>query len=61
MEVLENTENDLQIDLRTIDYYVMTLTSDVQKLRAHHALNPLNIGMFVNLPCYSISSLLLCQ
>jgi hypothetical protein len=51
MEVLENTENDLQIDHQTIDCYVITLTSEIRKLRTHYATNPLNIGMYVNFPC----------
>ena len=50
MEVLENTENDLQIDHRTIDCYVITLTSELQKLRTHYVTNPLNMGMYVNFP-----------
>ncbi len=32
MEVLDNTENDLQIDHQIIDCYVITLTNEVQKL-----------------------------
>lgn len=51
MEVLENTENDRQIDHRTIDCYVITLTCEVQKLRIHCATNPLNMGMYMNFPC----------
>jgi len=35
MEVLENTENDLQIDHRPIDCYVITITSEFPKLRSH--------------------------
>jgi len=35
MEVLKNTENDLHIDHRLIDCYVITLISEVQKLRSH--------------------------
>jgi transposase InsO family protein len=52
MEVLENTENDLQIDHRTIDCYVITLTSEIQELRAQYVTNPLNMGMLMNLPWY---------
>lgn len=50
MEGLENTENDLQIDHRTIDYYVITLTIAVQKLRTQYAVNPSNMGVFMNFP-----------
>lgn len=50
MEVLENTENDLQIDHRTIDCYVITLTSEVQKMRTPFVMNPLNMGMYVIFP-----------
>ena len=57
MEVLENTENDLQIDHRTIDCYVITLTNEVQKLRTQYATNPLNMGMFMNLPWAVINAL----
>ncbi len=34
MAALENTENDLQIGHRNIDCNVMSLTSEVQKLRS---------------------------
>ncbi len=48
---IKKTENDLQIDHQTIDCYVITLTSEIRKLRTHYATNPLNIGMYVNFPC----------
>jgi len=50
MEVLENTENDLQIDHRPISCYVITITSHIQKLRTQCITNPLNMGMYVNFP-----------
>lgn len=50
MEVLEITENDLQIDHQTIDGYVITLTSEVQKVRTQYVTNPLNTGMFMIFP-----------
>jgi hypothetical protein len=53
MEVLENTENDLQIDHQTIDSYVITLTGEVQKVRTQYATNPLNMGMFMIFPWVS--------
>ncbi|MCA2422719.1 hypothetical protein LAZ43_23560, partial [Vibrio alginolyticus] len=52
MEVLKNTENDLQIDLRPIDCCVIAPTSEVRKLRTQCATNSLNMGMFVNFPCH---------
>ncbi len=55
MEVLDNTENDLQIDHQIIDCYVITLTSEVQKLRTQYVTNPLNMGMFVIFPWDSIN------
>ena len=51
MEVLENTENDLQIDHRAIDCYVIMLTSELQKLRTQYATNPLNMCMLMIFPC----------
>ncbi len=55
MEVLGNTENDRQINHRTFDCYVITLTSKVQKLRNQCATNPLNIGMCMTFlrPCHT--------
>ncbi|OCH40316.1 hypothetical protein A6E07_11025 [Vibrio cyclitrophicus] len=50
MEVLESTENDLQIDHRAIGCYVIILTTELQRLRTQYAMNPLNMGMFVNFP-----------
>lgn len=50
MEVLENTENDLQIDHRAIDCYVIMLTSELQKLRTQYATNPLNMCMLMIFP-----------
>ncbi|MEL7365317.1 MAG: hypothetical protein AAGJ78_05470, partial [Pseudomonadota bacterium] len=50
MEVLENTENDLQVDLRVIDYCVITLTIKLHKLRAQYTTNPLNMGMLMIFP-----------
>lgn len=55
MEVLENTENDRQIDHQTIDCYVITLTSEIQKLRTQYVTNPLNMGMFVIFPWLEIN------
>ena len=59
MEVLKNTENDLQIDLRPIDCCVIALTSEVRKLRTQCVMNPLNMGMLMIFPCskgYSIKT-----
>jgi hypothetical protein len=50
MEVLKNTENDLQIDLRPIGCYVIAIASELRKLRPHQSANPLNMGMFMNFP-----------
>ncbi|MGL5109285.1 MAG: hypothetical protein ACRC7J_09490, partial [Vibrio ordalii] len=47
MEVLENTENDRQIDHWLIVCCVMPLSIRTRKLLAHHAKNPLNMGMFM--------------
>lgn len=54
MEVLENTKNDLQIDLRLIDCCVITLTNELGKLRAQYATNPLKKGMYVIFPWFVI-------
>lgn len=51
MEVLENTENDLQIDHRIIDCCVIALTHKVQNLRTCYTTKPVNTGMFMNFPC----------
>ncbi|RWS79768.1 hypothetical protein DN462_26585, partial [Citrobacter freundii] len=50
MEVLENTENDLQIDHRIIDCCVIALTHKVQNLRTCYTTKPVNTGMFMNFP-----------
>jgi hypothetical protein len=50
MEVLENTENDRQIDHWLIVCCVMPLSIRTRKLLAHHATNPLNMGMFMIFP-----------
>ncbi|MDV5037643.1 hypothetical protein R2R67_24080, partial [Vibrio diabolicus] len=49
-EVLEITENDLQIDHQTIYGYVITLTSEVQKVRTQYATSPLNTGIYMIFP-----------
>lgn len=51
MEVSENTENNLQIDLRVIDCCVITLTIELRKLRTQYATNSLNMSMYMNFPC----------
>ncbi len=51
MEVLENTENDLQIDHQMIAGYVITLTGEVQKMKTQYATNPLNMDMLMIFPC----------
>ena len=53
MEVLENTENDLQIDHRIIDCCVIALTHKVQNLRTCYTTKPVNTGMFMNFPWVS--------
>ncbi len=57
MEVLENTENDLQIDHRIIDCCVIALTHKVQNLRTCYTTKPVNTGMFMNFPCSNRSKL----
>lgn len=59
MEVLENTENDLQIDHRIIDCCVIALTHKVQNLRTCYTTKPVNTGMFMNFPwCITFISII---
>ncbi|PMM12667.1 hypothetical protein BCT61_18260, partial [Vibrio breoganii] len=57
IEVLENTKNDLQLDPRAIDCYVITRASEIKKLRTKYVTNPLSMGMYVNFPCLNTPAL----